>query len=105
MSLQHARLRCPHAPCCSSALLTRPARTQIDCFPLPIPCFYTVYAEGRNKPFAITETSAAFYLSPINPPDQQATNLDMKRAWYDCPAPPCKILTLTTGVGPSGTLT
>ena len=54
---------------------------QIDCFPLPIPCFYTVYAEGRNKPFVVTETSAAFYLSPVNPPDQQATNVDIKRAW------------------------
>lgn len=71
---------------------------QIDCFPLPIPCFYTVYAEGRSKPFAITETSAAFYLSPINPPDQQAANIDIKRAWCGCSARPCN--TLGQGWGP-----
>lgn len=72
---------------------------QIDCFPLPIPCFYTVYAEGRNKPFVITETSAAFYLSPINPPDQQATNVDMKRAWCGCPASSGNTLLRTGGSG------
>ncbi|KAK9837157.1 hypothetical protein WJX81_006857 [Elliptochloris bilobata] len=55
---------------------------KIDCFPMPIPCFYTVYAEGRNKPFMVTETSAAFYLSPVNPPDKRATNIDIKRSWY-----------------------
>ena len=65
-----------------------PTCAQIDCFPQPIPCFYTVYAEGRNKPFAITETSSAFYLSPLNPPDQQATNVDMKRAWCGRPESP-----------------
>ncbi len=57
------------------------ARAQIDCFPLPIPCFYTVYAEGRGKPFIVTETSAAFYLSPVNPPAEQASDLDIKRSW------------------------
>lgn len=57
------------------------ARAQIDCYPLPIPCFYSVFAEGRGKPFMVTETSAAFYLSPVNSPSAQASNLDIKRAW------------------------
>jgi hypothetical protein len=40
-----------------------------------------VYAEGRGKPFMVTETSAAHYLSPVNPPAEQASDLDIKRSW------------------------
>ena len=53
---------------------------QIDCFPLPIPCFYTVYAEGHKKLMMVTETSAAFYLQSV-PASNPATDLDIKRSW------------------------
>lgn len=44
-----------------------------------LPNFYKEYSEVRNKPFAISETSALF----IDRPDNGAANLEVKNAWID----------------------
>ena len=65
---------------------------QIDCFPLPIPCFYTVYAEGHKKPMMVTETSAAFYLQPVPASNPATRDLDIKRSWcalFHCATSTC----------------
>jgi hypothetical protein len=49
----------------------------------PVPNFYQRYAEGKNKPMAVSETSALFNLADTDHGTKGASNEAIKSAWMD----------------------